>query len=241
MSERNKGRGINSSLFSSINLTVALRVLTLLIPLVLILVSYINYERMVEKAKKTYFDKVSDISGEITEGFYNLGEKNNHVSNQISVAINSIVDETRLEVLSVRDIEYITDETNEKKTVTSWLKVTGEGIYTVDLKTAEYLYDSTSKTVTVVLRKPELTHCRLISGENVLYENNRMIGNGNIADGEDLAQRQIQSGYKAIYTYFLENPQFYQSAKDSAVSIVKGLIKQLYIDNPNIKVTVVFV
>ena len=241
MSERNKNRSKNNNYFSGINISVVFRILTFVIPFVLIFVSYINYKTIVEKAKKTYFDKLSSVSNGVTEEIYSLGEKNNHVSNQISMAITSIVDETRLEVLSVRDVEYITDETNEKNTVTSWLKVTGEGIYTVDLKSAEYLYDSTSKTVTVVLRKPELTHCRLINGENVFYQNDRLIGNGKIVDGEDLAQRQIQSGYKAIYTYFLENPQFYQSAKDSAVSIVKGLIKQLYIDNPNIKVTVVFV
>ena len=241
MNKSKKVSGIKN-LFSNVNISVLFKILTfLVVPAALVLSLYVSFRNNVKKAKDTFSEQTVSLSDKITEGAYNLGEKNNHVSNEISVAINDAIEDTRLEVLTVRDVEYITDETNSSGTVTSWLKVTGEGVYTIDLKTAEYLYDSITKTITVILRKPELTHCRLVNGENIFYQDNRLLGDGKIIDGEDLAQRQIQKGYIETIAYFQQNPYFFESAKKSGEIFVTNIIKQLYQNNPEINVEIVFI
>ena len=62
-----------------------------------------------------------------------------------------------------------------------------------------------------------------------------------IVYGSKVFIQKIQEGYKEIYNYFRETPQFFQSAKNSAISIVTSLVKQLYDENADINVSVVFI
>ncbi|MBQ6490292.1 MAG: DUF4230 domain-containing protein [Solobacterium sp.] len=231
---------IDSKSSKKINISVICWVLSILVIVITPFVVGISIKVAASKAKQNYDDTVKEVSDYMNIEAYNMAEQNNHVSNRISVEIESLIEDAKLEVLTVRDVEFITDETDEKGNITSWLQVEGEGSFTVDLKVAEYLYDATRDTITIILPYPELTYCRLRNGDCILYEDSRFIGDGSYSEGENLAQRQIQNGYIAVYDYFLSNAQFLKSAKNSAEQLMTNFVQQLYPDNYEMEINVVF-
>ncbi len=231
---------IDSKFIENINISVICWILSAMVIVITPLIIGMSINAAASKAKQNYDNTVKEVSDYLNLKAYDFAEHSNHVSNRISVEIEGLFEDTKLEVLKARDVEFVTDETDEKGNITAWLQVEGEGVFTVDLKAAEYLYDAARDTITIILPYPELTLCRLIKGSNILYKDSRLIGNGNYSEGEELAQRQIQKGYLAVYDYFLSNANFLRSAKKSAESLMTDFVKQLYPDDPEINVNVMF-
>ena len=220
-----------------IDLLITMPIITVAVVVLSIIICLFTISNNAKKAKKTFSDTVADISETMSSGVYDYAEQKYHVSNEIAVQINNIVESSKLEVLTATDTEFITNETDEKGNITSWLQVDGEAVFTVDLSAAEYIYDADRNTITVVVPYPEVTSCRLTRGENLLFENNSFIRNGSYKEGQNLALRQFHAGYLKLLNYFSTNSKLRESARNSSELLIKNLVLQLYDDkNINIKV-----
>lgn len=217
----------------------AVIVIAILLSVVLAVVAgIISVRNNAKRALNTFSTNVEDVSDSITDMTFNIAEHNYHVSNKLATEIGNIVETSKLEVLRVNDTEFITDINDKDQTTTSWLQVDGEGVFTIELNAAEYVYDMERNTITVVVPYPELTSCRVTGAKNLLFKNNSWF-NGSYENGEDLALKQIQAGYLKLHDYISDNAQFLKSAKSSGERLIKNLINQLY-DEGAINVEVIY-
>ena len=166
--KNSKRRSKKKSVFSGIQLPVLCGVLGVFFIVVSVIAIFVSMRLSAKNARELYETTLDNVSIEITEDVRKIAEHNHHVSNKLAYAMENMVEDSRLEVLKVKDTEIITDGTDEVGNVTSWLQVEGEGVYTVDLKAAEYLYDSSRRKVTVIVPYPEITYCKLLSGQSLL-------------------------------------------------------------------------
>ena len=169
----------------------------------------------------------------VYQHYYDQAEAANHVANRMSIYIDKIRETNNLEVLKVRDVEFIIEDKNNKSgNITSWLEVPGEGTYVVDLSAGEFIVDNERSHVSVRLPDPELTNLS-IDYDNVnklLFKND--VFNESYKQGEELAMKQLNEASILIKKEFASNERFYQNAKKAAISTIQCMIKEL---NPNVK------
>lgn len=194
-------------------------------------------------AKDTYTEQKQAAHDRVYEGFYDYAfdhaERAYHVANRISISLGNIRETANLRVLEVTDVEYIVEnEADNKDGITAWLEVPGNGFFTVDLQTSEFLVDTERREVVVRIPEPVLSDFTIdYQNVNRLYFNNRG-GNDSIAVGEDLARKQCQEAYSELHTAFMSDPKYLESAKRSAETILTNLIGQLNPDVPDLKVII---
>ena len=193
------------------------------------------YEKAKSKATEDSYNKFYKTA-------YTSAERKYHVSNNVSIEVESVREKANLEVLKVCDVEYVikSKETNNDD-VEAWLEFYGDGVYTVDMKTSEFIIDSVRQHVLVRVPRPELTNCRITQTKELLYKNNKFFGNGSISEGTSLAVDMRNAGFTKLNNYMKSNAQFYKSAKNSAKTIIANLVKGLNPDLPNLIVEVEFV
>lgn len=172
---------------------------------------------------------------------YNKAEKENRVSNEVKIFIDKIKEVARLEVLVVRDVEFVAENAEDnKENITSWIEVAGEGIFTVDLTVGEVLVDKGRQYVIVRVPEPKLTEyaidhdsIRVLKWENDWW-------NDSIAKGEALAQKNMSEADALIKKEFTSNQRYYQAAKASAENLIVNFVKELNPHLPELKVIVEF-
>lgn len=192
------------------------------------------YNKAKEKARSETYDSFYHSSFEHAEEKY-------HVKNQVDISVESIQEKNVLEVLTVRDVQYVIRSKDENKAgVTSWLEVPGTGVYTVDLSVGEFLVDSENASVKIRVPQPQLTECAVdYSGvKQLVFEND--ILNESIKVGEDMAQNDIAEGFSMLKENMQSNKQFTDSARKTASDILKNLVADLNQDVPEIRVEVEF-
>ena len=175
------------------------------------------------------------------EKSYASAEEKAHVKNIVSINVESLSTEPKLEVLRVSDVEYaITDPKTDGGNVSSWLEIPGIGIFTVDLSAGEFIVDDVRERVLVRVPYPKLTQLTLD------YENVKELfwsqgyRNYSYKDGEDLAQSQLNEGYIQLQNYMNSNEKLFLNAKDSAVNMITFFVKELNPAIPNLQVDVEF-
>ena len=168
-------------------------------------------------------------------------ERKYHVNNTTTIGIGNISENQKLEVLRVSDVEFIIVEgENNDNNITSWLEIPGDGVYTVDLKGAEYIVDEENSYVLVRVPNPELDHVS-IDYENVkklLFKND--ILNDSYSVGAELAKEMLDQGDLLIRKEFSSNQNYYKNAQDSAVSSIQYIVKQFNRDVEDLVVDVEF-
>lgn len=168
--------------------------------------------------------------------YYDKAEADHHVANRASIYIGNIREMDKLEVLKVRDVEFVVNNSDDNSgNIISWLEVPGEGTFVVDLSAAEFVVDSERAHVSVRLPRPELTNVVIdYSNVNKLVFEDDMF-NGSFQEGEDLARKQLGEGDLLIKKEFAANEHFYLNAEASAISSIQCLVRAL---NPEIDLTV---
>lgn len=167
---------------------------------------------------------------------FEIGESRNHVSNIGSISIDNIKEKSDLEVLTLRDVVFIC--TDEDKKV--WVQATGTGIFTVNLNAGEFIVDNNRHYVYIRIPQPELIpdSINVDKVENLLFEHNMF--HGSISEGVHLAQK-IRSDAKAkIVEDFTSNQDYYNMAKEAAVSIITDMVYALNSNVDDICVNVEF-
>lgn len=185
------------------------------------------------KAVKKAFDAEKAAAEESVyhsyyEKGFDAGENNYHVSNRAVISLGDIRETAVLEVLSVSDIAYLTQNpSGENKNILSWLEVPGTGVYTVNLAVGEFLVDDERSAVYVRLPKPELLPANIsIDHANVktlLFKANKF--QTSIADGERLAAQQLNEARTRIAEDIGGNLQYYEYAERSARTLLENLIR----------------
>ena len=172
--------------------------------------------------------------------YYDRAEKKNHVSNEISISINELEEIADLEVLTVSDTECITQNADKSNgNVTSWVKASGTGTYTVNLKDAEYVVDAGRSYVLIRLPSLEIKNIRLDQLEDILFKKEG-IGNGNFKEGVAQNMHEEEYALQAITASIEANQYFYEYAENAAISTIKRLVTQLNPDVPDLTVEVEF-
>lgn len=199
----------------------------------------------VEAAQMAFARTKEEAEMETYQSFYKKGydraEQSNHVSNEATIFIEKIQEVAKLEVLKVKDVEFIVEDAGDNdKNITSWLEVAGEGVFTVDLAVGEFLVDNLRRCVVVRVPEPRLTECvidydsvRLLKWDNDWW-------NDSIADGENLARKNMDEAFALIKKELTSNQRYFQAAKTSAENLIVNFIKELNSDIPELEVVVEF-
>ena len=191
--------------------------------------------------KSSYEEQKNNSYREYYTAIRENAEKKYHVTNRVSIYIGNIQEEQKLEVLKVSDTEYVISDGNDNDAnAISWLEMSGEGTFVVDLKAGEYIIDNQHSHVMVRIPEPELAHIQILKITPLLQKNGKMIGNGSYQEGEDLARQQQKEGEILIKKELTSNQHFYISAQNAAESMIKTLIKELNPDVEKLTVDVEF-
>ncbi len=200
-------------------------------------------------------------SEEAYDWFYNksytAAEASHHVSNDVSITIGSLREEAKLEVLNVSNIEYtIFSNENEgtsrqsfwdfvtadEDDLVSWFAIPGNGVFTVDLRTAEFIIDEERAYVLLRIPRPELTEFTIdFANVEILYFEDSGLFKNSAKAGVDLALEALQDAEQTLREEILSDQRFYQAAYDNAVSLLTCLIMELNPDFSNLTVDVEFI
>ncbi len=211
-------------------------------------------DKGVEAATNSYAESKEEAHLSTYNKFFESSKDAHAVSNDVAITIDSIREENELEVLQVHDVVYETSENEEgnlfeeffnsivNPQVTSWLEIPGEGVFTVDLKTAEFIIDEAHNHVLIRIFPPQLSQFRLSYDKVViLYFNDEGLLNETAKVGEAVAREQLSSAESSLIQNIRNNQRFDQSAKDSAVQILTILVKDLNPELPDLTVEVEFI
>ncbi len=227
--------------------------------LILIILAVVFVSVGSQAAMSAYSVKKDQVSEETYDMFYgkiyDAAESAHHVSNDVTISIGSLQEENRLEVLKVSDVVYEITENGQSgsgigsmlsrifnRTVDSWLKVPGTGVYTVDMETAEFIIDNDHKYVLVRMMIPELSEFSIdYANVEELYFKDNSIFHNPARVGVDLVIEQLNDAEKDLIDEITSNDRFRDSSLTATVNIVTGLIRELNQDLPDLTIEIEFI
>lgn len=167
------------------------------------------------------------------------------VSNRVSITVDSIRTEEKLEVLKVSDVEYVIRSEGEGESrYDVWLEVSGIGTYTVNLRASEFITDNEHSYVLVRIPEPVLTdfdidreHVQVLQFSGGILTG---ILNGSYIKGVGMAQADVNKGYNMVKESLTNNPDYKNQAKESACEIIKRLVRSLNSQVEDLRVDVKF-
>ena len=180
---------------------------------------------------------ISDVRDSYYQDSYDKAEKKYHVKNVASINIDNIQKKTRLEVLKVSETDYvIANKDDNKEKITSWLEVSGYGVFTVDLSAGEFLVDNARKNVIVRVPEPKVTNFTL-QDYNQLFVKNEGINESNKV-GDEFIDQQIAEADSNIRKSINDNQTYYLSAKSATEDMLTSMIMDLNADIKDLQVTI---
>lgn len=211
-------------------------------------------------AVNSFRDKVSETSEEISKKFYQFSyeyaEKKTHVSNRATIELGDIQMQSNLQVLQVSDVYYeifpkekrdlLGDLINFipdlfKEDVTLWMEVPCEGIFTVNLETAEFITDPENSYVLVRLFEPEMTNFGILYDQIQFWHYEKGgVFNDNAKFGADKARELLKDADLQMKQKLKNDPERFTKAKESTRIFLTSLIKELNPDFENLTVDIEF-
>jgi hypothetical protein len=186
----------------------------------------------------------NDVCKKFYDAAYKYSEEKYHVKNEATISITQVKETAELEVLQVSDTEYVVDDD-----VQYWTSFTGTGVFTVNLKEAEYIIDNEREYILVRIPSPKFDTVTLESyktykptnGDNFFEEVAGTIINGSTSEGVDLAREDIAEGQTMIENKIRTTQLYAQSARTSAESLIQELVKYFNPDVDDLTVEVEFI
>ncbi|MGM9941880.1 MAG: hypothetical protein ACI32N_07830 [Bulleidia sp.] len=214
----------------------------------------------VGKAVNTFRDKVTETSSEVSKKIYQISydyaEKMYHVSNRATIELGDIQMKSNLEVLQVSDVYYeiLPKEKRDllgdlinfipdlfKEDTTLWLEVPCEGVFTVNLQTAEFITDPENAYVLVRLFEPEITNFRINYDEVECQPSEKVEKlNGDVKFGADKAREVLKDADLQMKQKLKNDPELFTKAKEFTKTFLTSLIKELNPDFENLTVDIEF-
>jgi hypothetical protein len=209
-------------------------------------------------AKDAYQQTRKDTEDEVYQTFYqnsyDRAEKRSHVKNQVSLTIDQLQQQSKLEVLKVSTMEYAaTDEENPGNPVfditapmfreaSVWLVVPATGVFTVNMKAGEFIVDEAHRSVLVRVPKPELGQFTIdYPNVQTLRYSEAGFFNRSEKKGEDEARTLLTNAELSLRQSAESNQEFQKYATNTARKIIAGLVRELNPSVPELVVDVEFV
>lgn len=195
-----------------------------------------SFDSSFNSSRQETYDKYHDIA-------FQYSEADHHVKNDVTISVNAVKEKSALEVLRVSDVVYIiSDGDNNNASTTSWLKVSGTGVFTVNLTAAEYVVDNERHYVLVRVPRPELDPSNIsIDGFEILhFEENKWTSSNSVKSGEELARNQLSEAKQNIQEDFEANEQYSKFAEASTKSMLAALLKGINPDIADLQIEVEF-
>ena len=227
--------------------------LLILAPIFLLAASFFLVNTAMSKAMTSAWDSYKNTEATVSDTTYTAiydwfkkkAEEDHHVSNRTSITLGTMKKEAKLEVLRVPDTEFVIEnKENNKYGITSWLKVKGTGIFTINLNLSDFIVDNERNIVTIRIPRLELEYDMGNGDKNLeklLYKQDLHLPTftNETKAGEEIQLRMIEEGRKRIREEIKTKPAYYFSAQEAAQEVLSNLIKSL---NPerDIKVIVEF-
>ena len=229
--------------FKKYGITVSLIVLVVLAAACLLLLKNsikIGAEALSNNYRAAYESEKDVAYNKLYQSAFDRAEKNYHVSNKVVISIGNLEETKKLEVIKANDVEFITqDKDRSSGNVTAWLEVSGEGIFVVDLKAAEFIVDNSRRYVLVRIPYPELTNVTIVNTTKRWFKDDLI--NGSYKEGVHLALKQRNEAILRIQKSLMSNQYIYNSAQTVARSMIENLVKQFNPDIPDLTVEVEFI
>ena len=182
------------------------------------------YNSMKSEARDTAY-------AEMGQKIFNIGEKRYHVGNEVGITVKNLENVSSLEALEITEIYYHIDEGKEKTKSQAWYKVTGTGVYTVNMELAEIITDDERNYILIRVPSPTLqTDDFDVTVEQFHFENKNF---EEVEAGEEIAVKAEKEGYKNIKSSILSNQDYFNCAKNAAESQLIKLAKEC---NPDIEI-----
>lgn len=170
----------------------------------------------------------AEVEQKFYDEAYKYYESKYHTRDEMTISVDSLRNESKLEILQVSDVKYVIEnEDNNDEHLTAWLKVPGHSVFTVDLSLAEFIVDSERELVTVRLPKPELGNFTIdYDAVEILKFKDGYLNESN-KYGAALARRQLATAGEEMRADFSVNQMYIESAKTSAEKILVQLIQEI--------------
>lgn len=189
-----------------------------------------NYEIAEQNTYNTFYQTAFDFA-----------EKQNHVSDRVSISVDGVREVSNLEVLTVDSSEFIIKDAYQNDKTVSWLEVKGTGVFTVDLSAGEFIVDSKRKYVLVKVPKPVLSKCKVSGTGKSYFNNTSILSNGSVADGVQLTQTQLSEGRIKLEDSMKQSRRFHDAAMESSIHTIESLIQQWNPNIPDLQIEVEFI
>ncbi len=186
----------------------------------------------------------SEKSDEVREAMgakgYNNGFEDFRTVNDVTIHLEDVRRTAKLEVMKVSSVVYIHDTGTLEGKVIAWLKVSGTGVYTVDMTAGEYVVDNENRYVLVRVPEPELSQVEVKDKEKKLYKDRRWLTNGDPGQGVDLAIAQLAQAQTELTEDIRNNRYANESLEGNARLMIESLVRSLNSDIPDLTVEVEF-
>lgn len=221
-------------------ISILLGVIAFILFILVIFFPIYQIPKIAQSSFNQYIDSKDTVSqntkDKISEVFSNYVEEKNHVSSNLDIKIGNIKEQANLEVLKISHVAYVVEDAkNNDKKMTVWMAIPGEGTFIVDLKSSEFIVDSIRKTVKIKVPIPKLQYSIIYEDKEILFMKDEpsifsSSSGGKISD--EINTRLENMANKEIESEFTSNANYFNSAKNSTISLLQQLINRL---NPNIE------
>lgn len=213
---------------------------------VLVIVIFNLLSAMVKRFSDGYSKDFQDAKAQASTEAYNIAYNNARekfkITNTVEINIGNLRDEQKLEVCEVSASSL--QQSEDKEAIVLF---NGSSVFTVDMRSAEYLVDNAHQKVTIRIPKPEVSQNVLFHDYEIVYLKDKgFIGRivDNLTDsavgvGEDKALAMTKSASEDMRTKIVNNQEYYAQAVTSAKNFLSDSVKALNPDIPNLQVEIV--
>ena len=190
------------------------------------------YRRGFEKSKNNTAEK---IRKDAYNAVYGASEAAHHVSNNVTISVDNIREKAELEVLEITtSYLYLSDQEDESNGYTIWYKIPGNGVFTVDLRMAEFVVDAERQHVLAKVPAPALTQFEEVYDkiEKLKYAEHKFLSNGSVQEGIHIAMKILARAHVDMVKSFEMNQAYHLAAEESASRLITTAIKSM---NPSLK------
>ncbi len=171
---------------------------------------------------------------------FDRGFEDYRTVNDVSINVDEVRKTAKLEVMKVSSVVYIHDTGKLGDKVLAWLKVRGEGVYTVDMAAGEYLVDEANRYVLVKVPAPELGEVDITEYENRKFESSHWFTVEKPGEGVALAMNQLAKAQRELTDDIKNNLGAREMMEPTARTLITALVRSLNPEVPDLTVEVEF-
>lgn len=224
------------------------KLILILAPIALLAGSFFLVRTAMDKVVANAMEAFKTSEGSMTETAYDKAIEafklmvSEETYSASSITITPVRQQERVEVYRVPAEEYVIEKKDDNPYgITSWMRMSGTGIYTVDLSLSEFIVDSQNSIVTVIIPELQLEYDMGEGKENIdqlLFRQDIPMpaDTDETKAAQQIEERMIHTGRRTIRDVIKKDEEYTDKAKEAASSIITSLIESL---NPDREIHVI--